>query len=127
MTTTASRERFTTSEIPSMTDLLVFDVAKYQPLFELALSKLGSREEAKKVLNRAIVNDGYGLITEKISGEKDASGNYIFDDLIRAKLQLTPPEHTYFQATHSETGEKYLTAPEYLFVEKDVLSGFSSW
>ncbi len=109
----------------STSDLRVFDVSRYYHLYQEAVQKLGSNG-ARNVVRTSLINDGVGLITEKISSEKE-NGNFIFDTESRVRLQLTPPQHTYIKARYSQTTEPYMTAPEYLFLEKDVLSTFSDW
>ncbi len=109
----------------SSADLLVFDVSLYYSRYQEAARKLG-HDEAHRITRLSLINDGVGLITEKISSEKE-DNKFVFDTESRVRLQLTPPRHTYIQALHSEIGEMYMTAPEYLFLEKDVLETFSTW
>lgn len=89
--------------VDSSKQLLAFDVSLYSPTT--------SRE--------AIIKDSVGLITEKVSAEKD------FDTKTQVMLQLTPPEHEYI--VDDSSGIPQLTCPEYFGTGKTLRDGLTSW
>lgn len=110
----------------SQSELLVFNVSLYKTLLDEATVSLQDRNAAMRLVRQAVINDGYGLLTEKVSAEKE-SGQYIFDLPTRVGLQLTPPTHRYIQTFHSQTGEQMMVCPEHLEIEKDVLETITPW
>lgn len=113
---------------PLATELQAFDVSLYQQLFNQVVQRGLLREEARQVVALAATNDGVGLVTEKVSGEKDKYG-YIFDVESRVRMQLTPPRHYYLQEEDKETGQLMMVAPEHKWrdFKKDALELIDDW
>lgn len=111
---------------PFAEDLYVFDIRLYRHRLEQALENGLSEDEAKEVVEAAIVNDGVGLVTENISGLKK-EGKYLLDDEYRIRMQLTPPVHYYKEEIVD--GQKLMVAPEdsWRGFHKDIVEGISDW
>lgn len=120
-----------TSDLEVQADnLCVFNVSLYKDLFDQAVDIGGlNNEEARDMVRWAVLNDSVGVVTEKISGEKDKSGRYFFDTETRIRLQMTPPEHFYLKDCDPQTGEEIMRTPEHSWggYKKDISQIISSW
>lgn len=108
-------------------ELQIFNVSLYRNLFNEVVNRGFTHEEAREVVTFAATNDGYGVITENISGAKDDKGNYFFDVKDRIRMQLTPTRHYYF--AEDLEGEAKMIAPEHKWrgFKKDILEVISDW
>ncbi len=121
-------ETFTAQSSTFQSDsLLVWDTQRYYDLYQQTLHHTQDQELAYRTVHAAVTNDGLGLVTEKISSEKDHRGKYYFNEQERIVLQLTPAQHQYYELTHPETGELLMVPPELLEAKKDVMSLLSNW
>jgi hypothetical protein len=91
----------------------------------------GDKVKARRDLQEAVKNDGYGLIVENIIAQKnELDGKYLFDDLTRASVQLTPIKHEYdLEEIIKADGSKgyKIVPPEYRRQGKDVREVMTSW
>lgn len=114
---------------PNVDDYQVFNVSLYLNLYNQVIESGLSDQEAAAVVRFAAINDSVGVVTEKLSGEKDKEGEYLFDVEDRIRMQLTPPKHFYFHEKDSISGDYLMVAPEHRWrdFKKDVLETISDW
>ncbi|MDP3974086.1 MAG: hypothetical protein Q8P92_04645 [Candidatus Daviesbacteria bacterium] len=114
---------------PSLDDYQVFNVSLYVDLYNRVLGLGLSSQEAHEIMRFAAINDSVGVVTEKLSGEKDSRGEYIFDVEDRIRMQLTPPRHYYFHEKDPDTEEYLMVAPEHRWKDfkRDILETISDW